>query len=446
VTLALGKLEIDKAAMVIDDEATVREYYDLRQKLDAYRKDMYDVINHPSYSLKFMQPGRLVKVKYQDHEFGWGAVVNYQKRAGGKEEFPPQESYILDVLLNLASDAPPTSRSNLDLPPGVRPPVEGERGKMEVVPVLLSCLVGIAGLRIFLPNDMKSQEQRNTARKNIEEVKRRFGDEISALDPVENMKITDDSFKALLRKIEVLESRLLANPLHKSPRLVDLYNSYTYKVKIQDKIKAVKKKITLAHSIMQLDELKCRKRVLRRMGFISETDIVQLKARVACEISSGDELLLSELLFNRVFNELTPEQCAALLSCFVFEEKSNQETHLKDDLAKPFRELQSQARLIAKISAESKLPVTEDEYVQKFKPQLMDVVHEWSKGASFSQICKMTDVYEGSLIRMFRRLEELLRQMAQASKVMGSAELEKKFEKSLSKVKRDIVAAASLYL
>ena len=48
----------------------------------------------------------------------------------------------------------------------------------------------------------------------------------------------------------------------------------------------------------------------------------------------------------------------------------------------------------------------------------------------------MTDVYEGSLIRMFRRLEELLRQMAQASKVMGSEELEKKFEESLSKVKR----------
>lgn len=37
---------------------------------------------------------------------------------------------------------------------------------------------------------------------------------------------------------------------------------------------------------------------------------------------------------------------------------------------------------------------------------------------------------------MFRRLEELLRQMAQASKVMGSEELEKKFEESLSKVKR----------
>lgn len=58
----------------------------------------------------------------------------------------------------------------------------------------------------------------------------------------------------------------------------------------------------------------------------------------------------------------------------------------------------------------------------------------------------MTDVYEGSLIRLFRRLEELLRQMAQASKVMGSEELEQKFEMALTKVRRDIVAAQSLYL
>ena len=59
---------------------------------------------------------------------------------------------------------------------------------------------------------------------------------------------------------------------------------------------------------------------------------------------------------------------------------------------------------------------------------------------------KMTEVYEGSLIRLFRRLEELLRQMAQAGKVMGSEELAGKFEEALSKIRRDIVAAQSLYL
>lgn len=58
----------------------------------------------------------------------------------------------------------------------------------------------------------------------------------------------------------------------------------------------------------------------------------------------------------------------------------------------------------------------------------------------------MTATYEGSLIRHFRRLEELIRQMAMAGKVMGSEELMKKFTEALEKIKRDIVAAQSLYL
>jgi len=36
--------------------------------------------------------------------------------------------------------------------------------------------------------------------------------------------------------------------------------------------------------------------------------------------------------------------------------------------------------------------------------------------------------------------------MAEAGKVMGSPELMKKFEDSLGKIRRDIVAAQSLYL
>ena len=52
----------------------------------------------------------------------------------------------------------------------------------------------------------------------------------------------------------------------------------------------------------------------------------------------------------------------------------------------------------------------------------------------------------GSIIRSMRRLEELLRQMAQASKNMGNAELETKFSESIKLLKRDIVFATSLYL
>lgn len=152
-----------------------------------------------------------------------------------------------------------------------------------------------------------------------------------------------------------------------------------------DKIKAIKRQITAALSIMQLDELKCRKRVLRRFQFINEAEVVQLKARVACEISTGDELLLSELLFDRFFNELTPEVCASVLSCFIFEEKSECPA-LRQELAKPFREIQAKARIISKVSQESKLQLNEEEYVQSFKYQLMEVVYCWAQGKSFAEI------------------------------------------------------------
>ena len=114
---------------------------------------------------------------------------------------------------------------------------------------------------------------------------------------------------------------MMSSPLHKDPRLPELYTLFAKKQECQTRIRALKKKIQASHDILQMEELKCRKRVLRRLVFTKSSDSVDMKGRVACEISTGDELLLTELIFNGVFNPLSPEQCAALLSCFVFTEK-----------------------------------------------------------------------------------------------------------------------------
>ena len=69
-----------------------------------------------------------------------------------------------------------------------------------------------------------------------------------------------------------------------------------------------------------------------------------------------------------------------------------------------------------------------------------------STGAKFIDICKLTDTFEGSIIRVLRRLEELLRQLASASLAIGNAELKLMFEEGASKIRRGVVFAASLYL
>lgn len=64
----------------------------------------------------------------------------------------------------------------------------------------------------------------------------------------------------------------------------------------------------------------------------------------------------------------------------------------------------------------------------------------------FVEVVKLTPTYEGTVIRVIRRLEELLRQLASASFVIGNAALKEKFERCASSLRRDIVFAASLYL
>ena len=123
---------------------------------------------------------------------------------------------------------------------------------------------------------------------------------------------------------------MFSSPLHGDPRLSELYALYSQKKEQSERIRGLKKRIQATHDVLQLEELKSRKRVLRRLAFTTSSDIVDVKGRVACEISSGDELLLTELIFNGAFNPLSPEQAAALLSCFVFTEKVRRKSFFQD--------------------------------------------------------------------------------------------------------------------
>lgn len=395
----LMKLQKEKDGMAIPDEATIKDYHGLRQQIESYTKDMVHVIQHPNYCIDFLQPGRLIQIQNPKtgQDFGWGVVANFTERRApkfGENTFEPQESYFVDVFLHLdpsGEDFQPFTHPPTEMPQGVVPHDGPQTSRFEVVPCLFTCIKAISQIRIFMPKDIRTMEDveevRKTILKSLAEVVRRFPDGVPILDPIENMGINDDSFRKLLRKIEVLESRLLANPLHGSPLLPGLWDQYSAKLALAEKIKSNKKQIGKAHSIAQLDELKSRKRVLRRLGFINDAEVVEMKARVACEISSteGHELLLAELLFNRFFNELTPEVIAAVLSVFIFDEKVEAAT-LKDELQKPYAQVQAQAKIIAKVSQESKLDVNEEEYAQSLKWQLMETVYTWAQGKPFAEV------------------------------------------------------------
>ena len=443
------------ASLSVDREDLVSEYYSLRTQLEAFKKDLRDVMNHPSYCLPFLQPGRLARIRRNaigdipEQDFGYGIIVDFHKtfktpQKGQSKSNNAGPTYMVDVLLYCAR------RSEEKTGQEAMPCPDRTKGVMIVVPCDLSTIDGLSSIRAQLPSDIKSAAARAQCLTTIREIQSRFNKEggIPLLDPIKDMKITDESFQKLVEKIRIVEPKLLKHPLSDDQALPELYAQYEKKVELATKIKQIKKESAKAKSILQLDELKGRRRVLRRLGYVNDSDVIDIKGRVACEISAGDELMLTELLFNGAFNDLTPEQCASMLTCFVGAEKSFQDVGaaLRDDLAGPFKVLKETAKRIAKVSQECKLTLDEAEYVGSFRPELMDVVYSWAQGAPFAQICKMTDIFEGSIIRAIRRLDELLQQLVKAARNMGNTELEEKFEKASTMIKRNIVFAASLYL
>lgn len=77
--------------------------------------------------------------------------------------------------------------------------------------------------------------------------------------------------------------------MHSSPLLETEYSKYEIKFNLGKALAEAKKKLVDAKSVLQLEELKCRKRVLRRLGYCTNTDVIQLKGRVACELSRYDQ-------------------------------------------------------------------------------------------------------------------------------------------------------------
>jgi antiviral helicase SKI2 len=93
------------------------------------------------------------------------------------------------------------------------------------------------------------------------------------------------------------------------------------------------------------------------------------------------------------------------------------------------------------------LPINPEDYASDtLKFGLVEVVYEWAKGTPFADICELTDVPEGSIVRTIVRLDETCRELRNAARIMGDSTLLKKMEDASNAIKRDIVFAASLYV
>ncbi|CAI2350159.1 unnamed protein product [Caenorhabditis sp. 36 PRJEB53466] len=420
-------------------ENEMRTYVELKEQLEATQKKILTIMREPKNLVGFLHAGRLFKVKSGDRDFHW-AILNQFKREINPDD-KNEHMYVCDMIV--AVD--PNTKMDYSNPATLEPGFHLKKRRWLRVPMSTDRITAIAAVRLKIPSEIDKPDQHLRLDNTVTSAFARINNNVPLLDPITDMGIKTAEMRELVEREANLKSRISEHSMNRRENFDELKQQFELKleaIKVFEALKAEKQKM---RSTLHLEELDSRKRVLRRLGYLRSDDSLELKGRVACELSASDELILTEMLLKGLFNSLDVAQTGALLSCFVFQDNCSA-PKLAAELQKCLSDLHEQARHVAKVSNECRIEVIEDKYVSSFNPGLMDVVFQWINGASFSEIVKTTDVFEGSIIRCLRRLEEVLREMINAAKACSNKELELKFEEARKNLKRDIVFAASLYL
>lgn len=270
----------------------------------------------------------------------------------------------------------------------------------------------------------------------------------SLFDEVNLGKIKSMALQEMIEKRKQAETAVMNSPSLKCPLFIKHFAMCHDQWLIKEHIEQLRQVLS-NQNLQLLPDYEQRIQVLKDLGFIDDSSRIQLKGKVACEIHSGDELVLTELILDNVLADYEPPEIAALLSAFVFQEKSDLEPTLTGNLEKGKNTIVAISEKVNAVQELHQVIQTSDEsndFTCKPRFGLMEVVYEWARGMSFKNITDLTDVLEGTIVRTISRLDETCREVKNAARIIGDPELYQKMSSAQEMIKRDITAVASLYM
>ncbi|GBE61715.1 helicase with zinc finger motif containing protein [Babesia ovata] len=201
-------------------------------------------------------------------------------------------------------------------------------------------------------------------------------------------------------------------------------------------------------SLYAYDEMIAKVEVLKQLEFLDEHGRPTVKGRIATYLTTGDEITLTETIVQNVLSGLEPEECAAILSAFIHNDRAPEK-----EVPAPTQAIQRARDAVLvlhnKIDVVQRalnVNVSREEHASLCNFSLSYVIYQWATGTPFNEIMQFTDLQEGHIVRAITRLDELCRKIGQVAHINGDEELQNKIEKVSNSIKRGIVFMPSLYL
>ena len=183
-----------------------------------------------------------------------------------------------------------------------------------------------------------------------------------------------------------------------------------------------------------LELMKQKLALLREMNYLTHDGLTP-KGEFAASVF-GYELLLSQMHEDGILDELDEVKLSVLLSGLIFEPRKGAHpprlTHEQDQL---FRSVEHYFRIVRKKESHFRIfPHTKPPHFH-----LAPVITAWTKGESFEKLFRITTADEGELVRYFRMVIQLLRELAHAPHT--SERLRHTAHQARTLINRDVVDA-----
>ncbi|TPX41563.1 hypothetical protein SeMB42_g05518 [Synchytrium endobioticum] len=433
------------------------DYYDVSAKIMRINEKVRERVMKSPMGAKVMTPGRIVVLNTPKFRHEIAVILmqapstnipTFKSSVSGSTEV---KSYIVLILTRSSSSAGADGRTHNT--ESFHAPLPATRLKIPGGDDVASELKTIthADISIITKSTIKDFDAELITKKRDEDEMEQtafklytVGQEFLAQgEAAENdwSKFKDLDFQELLVQKADLLKQLSTYHCNECPDMDAHYGRIHEEKELQYKMAELAYKIS-DQNLAMLPEYQQRVEVMKRLNYVDENGVVQLKGRVACEINTANELILTELILDNTFAEYEPAEVVALLSALVFQDKSDVQPKLGDKLVAGRKEMDRVALAMYDIQEEYGI---EGQHPETLRYGLVQVVYEWARGTSFRDITEMSDVLEGTIVRCIVRLDETCREVRGAAKLIGDATLHEKMEQASALIKRDIVFSPSLY-
>jgi ATP-dependent RNA helicase HelY len=185
-------------------------------------------------------------------------------------------------------------------------------------------------------------------------------------------------------------------------------------------------------------------RILQHFDYLNAGELSS-EGRLVATLRHDNELLVARVLFSGVLDRLTPPELAALLSC-LSEQSREGESHHSWALLRQHPHLQKRLQAMGRLAQELHEVQGVHRVMLPVSVQVgyLAATYRWTVGEEdWAQVVR--DAYgghEGDLIRAFRRLIDLCRQLAESSEVKSS--LRERLWQAVSALDRGIVFESAL--